>query len=221
MRLLETFKESRANGGGVWRRVAPVFAAVVCATILVGVVIAIWPGSAPSSSPSSWPSAPTDAGAPSGGLPSPGSSASPPQANPTPPEESPPHSNGTSSNLTITLSLAKSMFAVGETVNYTVTVTNVATTSQFIPFGDCNPSLVVTNSSGVVVYNQAAGVCPLSITVLTLAPGQSFTLDLTWPQQTTVYGAQVPPGSYELTENWNAGYSGLLSASAAIDVAPN
>lgn len=199
----------------VWRRVVPVVAALACAGVLVAAAVALWPALAPSSSsPASFP-APTGGAAPGSGSPSsgspPASNATPPGGPTPPPTDSPPPSNGTSGNLTLALSLPKTSYQLGQTVSYVVTVTNVGNTTESFARIGCDPWLLVTNATGVVVYSLSGLMCPMIATPVTLNPGQSLSINGTWTMVNSWSRQQVPAGQYGLSVWWNVGWADLQS----------
>ncbi len=200
----------------MWRRLFAVLAAVVAASVLLGAAIAMWPTLAPSSSSPASPSAPVAGNPPASSSPpggnSAGSNATTPPGNATgPPGNSTPPTNGTWSNLTLTIRLPKTTYAYGETVDYVVTVTNTGNTTLTFARSGCDPWLLVTNATGTAVYSLSGLLCPLVVTPVALAPGQSLNVTGSWLQIASMTGQQVPPGTYDLSAWWTVGVDLLQS----------
>ncbi len=99
-----------------------------------------------------------------------------------------------------------------------VTVTNVGNTTESFARAGCDPWLLVTNATGVVVYSLSGLMCPMIATSVTLNPGQSLSINGTWTQVNSWTGQQVPAGQYNLSAWWNVGWDELQSNTVTIDV---
>jgi hypothetical protein len=81
-----------------------------------------------------------------------------------------------------------------------------------VAIGPTSPSLVVTDSDGVVVWNNCyandrPGACALYLVAQTLRPGATYAKTVAWDQRSGRPSARVPTGTYQLSANFsgNAG----------------
>jgi hypothetical protein len=77
-----------------------------------------------------------------------------------------------------------------------------------VAVGPTSPSLTVTNSKGVVVWNNCyandrPGACALYLVAQTLKPGATYAKTVAWDQRSGQPPAQVPTGSYKLTAQFS------------------
>lgn len=191
--------------------------AVVAAIAIAGVAFA-WPQLSPAAVPKGSGIPPP----PSGGMPA---SPQPPTTNAShsPSNDTGPGTNGTNpgpgslANLTLTLMPSAPIFPLGDPVAFALTITNIGSRNESVTFGGCNPWLDVRTTAGAAVFNSSAGMCPMIISYLVLAPGQSWVRNLSWAQQTSS-GSPVLAGTYRLTEYWTAQTSVFLSAAATVEI---
>lgn len=74
--------------------------------------------------------------------------------------------------------------------------------------GPSSPSLIVTNSKGVVVWNNCysndrPGACALYLVAQTLKPGATYAKTVAWDQRSGQPPARVPTGTYQLTAHFS------------------
>lgn len=195
-----------------------VLSIVTVAVVAFAAVVFAWPYLSPAAVPSGAGTPPPSAGVP--------------PANSTPPTTSPGPSggneagpgtngavpgNGTSENLTLTLVPSALSYPLGDPVTFTLTLTDVGAGNESVMSGGCNPWLDVRTAAGAAVFNSTAGMCPMIISYIVLAPGQSWIRNMSWPQQTSS-GSAVPAGTYRLTEYWAAQADVFLSATATVEI---
>lgn len=92
-------------------------------------------------------------------------------------------------------------FVTGVNIEFSITVRNRSTTSQTLFFNSNEESnfAVVNNGTADVIWNADNGQTPNtnSPATITLTPGQSQTITVTWNQEDDA-GNQVAVGSYEV-----------------------
>ena len=130
----------------------------------------------------------------------------PPTATPTPrtsPTPAPTMASGEKGNLEITMTLDKTSFSLGESVNLTLAIINIS--SQTISFTDTglNFDFQVYNGTNNLVYQWSNfRAIPQFVAIVPLPSGQNISANFTWPQtcnfNTQVNGDTVSPGTYSI-----------------------
>ena len=152
-------------------------------------------------------------------------------ANPNPTSPCPTQSNAPSPTPTPTktvdglelgVSLEKTVFNVGESVNVTLTITNISQQTVNFTHTGMDFDFLVYNDSGGLIYQWSVGKAfPMFITIAALAPGGNVTATYTWPQTCNVPASttnlQVPPGTYYIVGKSNPTY-GLQTAPTQITI---
>lgn len=131
-----------------------------------------------------------------------------PQQTPLPTSSQVTSVNGT---LQLTLSVDKTVYAVGEPVNVTLSITNISNQSIEFEYTGMNFDFTVANSTGNIVYQWSIGrAIPQFILLESLAPGQNVTATYSWSQITntnpSTVGTLVSPGTYFIVGNSNPIY---------------
>ena len=128
----------------------------------------------------------------------------------------------TFNNLQFTLTADKSMYKVGESINFTVNIQNVGTQPVQELVG--NPFTIITVTQGTqAVWHTPS---PISnggqgVPSYTLQPGDNQTFKTTWPQTALSSGKQVTAGQYTASAQINDFAQALpLSNSIQITIIP-
>jgi len=101
-------------------------------------------------------------------------------------------------------------YGPGETVVLTSSITNRSKSACTVWLGGVSPSLVITDSKGVEVWDQCwyhdqPGACPLFLVVHQLDPGQTYTKTARWDQRSGMSGerpVRVPAGTYRFATQY-------------------
>ena len=106
------------------------------------------------------------------------------------------------------VSTSKRTYASGAKVVMTSSVRNASTKTCAVEVGPTSPSLTVTDSKGVVVWNNCftkdrPGVCSLSLESHALKPGATYAKTFAWDQRSSPPPPRVPRGTYTLTARFN------------------
>jgi len=124
------------------------------------------------------------------------------------------------------LSTSQRSYGTGTLVLMTSSVRNVSNKNCSVGVGPTSPSFTITNSKGVVVWNNCyandrPGACALYLVAHTLKPGTTFATTVKWNQQTGQPPTRASTGAYRLTARFS-GISGRrttgfeLTAAAAL-----
>jgi hypothetical protein len=112
------------------------------------------------------------------------------------------------SPLLVTLTTDQSTYTVGQPVHLTLTVTNRS--QQTVTFID-GPAVdgFLVSQNGAIVWRSNAGLQPQFLRLVTLRPGQSYTLHATWdghPNTSagTELPGQSPTGLFNVTSQFHA-----------------
>jgi hypothetical protein len=120
--------------------------------------------------------------------------------------------NCSTSDVKERVSTSKRSYGPGIMVVMTSSVRNTSAKNCNVEIGPTSPSLTVTNSKGVVVWNNCyandqPGVCALYLVLHSLKPGVTYARTFEWDQRSGSPPARVPKGTYRLTARFS-GVSG-------------
>jgi len=109
-------------------------------------------------------------------------------------------------------------YGPGETVVLTSSITNTSKSTCTILLGGSSPSLIVTSSKGVEVwdrcwFNDEPGACSMILVAHRLDPGQTYTERARWDQRSGTPSkrpVRVSPGTYHLSTHYE-GIAGTAS----------
>ena len=101
----------------------------------------------------------------------------------------------------------QSSYGPGATVSMTLSATNTSTSACALGVGPTSPSFVVTNQSGVEVWdncyaNDQPGACAMYLMMRDLGPGATFSKTVSWDQGSGQSRARVALGMYHVTANF-------------------
>src|SRR5665213_917625 len=110
------------------------------------------------------------------------------------------------------VSTSQRSYGPGTLVVMTSSVRNVSDKNCSVGVGPTSPSFTITNSKGVVVWNNCyandrPGACALHFVAHTLKPGTTFATTVKWNQQTGQPPTRASTGAYRLTARFS-GISG-------------
>jgi hypothetical protein len=144
-----------------------------------------------------------------------------PTQTPTPtPPATPLQSASVNGSLELTVSVEKTVYTIGETVNITLSITNISKGTVNFTHTGMDFDFVVTNDTDNVIYQWSIGrAFPLFVMIEPLQPGENVTATYTWPQtcnaNTSTVGTLVSPGTYYIVGKSNSIY-GLQTAPVQI-----
>jgi hypothetical protein len=102
----------------------------------------------------------------------------------------------------LTLTLKATSYTKGDNIPITFTVTNAANQTQNFTNknGDANFNFQVYDSANNEVHSWIHGAYPMTNATMPLAPNESFSQTLNWPQINDLTGGfpQVPSGTYRV-----------------------
>ena len=99
-------------------------------------------------------------------------------------------------------------YRLGTPVKMTASIRNTSTRTCTVVIGQNSPSFSITNSKGVVVWNNCyvngqPGACRMSLILKTLKPGIRYSARATWNQQSGTQPNQIAAGAYTLTASFS------------------
>ena len=106
------------------------------------------------------------------------------------------------------VSTSQQSYGPGVMVVMKSSVRNTSSKTCIVAVGPTSPSLTVTNSKGVVVWNNCyandqSGACALYLVAQTLRPGATYAKTVAWDQRSGQPPARVPTGTYQLTAQFS------------------
>src|ERR1017187_6063231 len=107
------------------------------------------------------------------------------------------------------ISTSPQSYGPGMMVVMMSSVRNMSSRICNVAVGPTSPSITVTNSNGVVVWNNCYandqhGACALYLVAQTLNPGATYEKTVAWDQRSGKPPARVPTGTYHLTVLFSA-----------------
>jgi hypothetical protein len=102
----------------------------------------------------------------------------------------------------LTIAVKTTSFTQGNNIPITFTITNVS--NQTLTFANTNRTanfnFQIYNSANQEVYSWIHGAYPLTNATMPLAPNETFSQTLNWPQENNLTGGfpQVPIGTYQI-----------------------
>jgi len=107
------------------------------------------------------------------------------------------------------VSTSQQSYGPGVVVVMKSSVRNTSSKTCAVAVGPTSPSLTVTNSRGVVVWNNCyasdqPGACALYLIARMLKPGATYAETFAWDQRSGQSRARVPRGTYQLTSQFSS-----------------
>ena len=138
------------------------------------------------------------------------------------PPPTPLQSTAVNGSFELTISVEKTVYAVGAPVNITLSITNISKQTVDFTHTGMDFDFFVTNDTGNVIYQWSIGrAFPLFAMIEPLQPGESVTATYTWPQicntDSSTVGTPVSPGTYYIVGKSNSIY-GLQTAPVQITI---
>ncbi len=113
-----------------------------------------------------------------------------------------------SADVNEVVSTSQESYGPGVAVVMELSLRNTSSRTCTFAMGPTSPSLTVTNSKGVVVWNNCyandqPGACALYLIAQTLTPGATCAKTVAWDQRSGQPPIRVPSGTYQLTAKFS------------------